>query len=156
MTEDDLYPPFITGRSPSYERARDELARPSPPHGGELVAALARLSEAEENARTAYLPAADKLTDPAAASQARAEAAAHGAHRGALAGLIEEAGGAAPRRDECRALLVAGAAVADAEGDAALGQALAALHDELRSFYDDTLASPLLDRSQHACLATLR
>ena len=50
-THDETYPPLISPKSPSYERAWHEFAHPSSPAGHPgVIALLARLSEAEQNA----------------------------------------------------------------------------------------------------------
>ena len=128
------FPPLVTGRSPSYERARAERAHPSPTADPTVVAALARLFELEEEARAAYALAAEaSASDEALATKLQASADSHAQKRATLGQQIEELGGAPPRLEECRRLLTHGAdAVARAAGSATLRDELRALEDELR------------------------
>jgi hypothetical protein len=138
------FPPLVTGRSPSYERARAERAHPSPTTDPAVIAALARLFELEEEARQAYALAAEaSASDPALAKQLQASADGHGEKRAALGQRIEELGGAPPRLEECRRLLGHGAdAVARSAGSAALRDELRALEDELRTAHAQTPSAP--------------
>jgi hypothetical protein len=54
MSDAKPYPPFITSRSPSYERARQERQHPTPAGDAQVVAVLSALAEAEENAKLRF------------------------------------------------------------------------------------------------------
>jgi hypothetical protein len=157
MAGDDRYPPFMTDRSPSVERARREYEHPSPTGDPSLVAALAEVSEAEQNAVQAFSAVAARLSDPSLADQVRAEAEAHAAHRDALGEQITALGGSPPRPDECRDILTRGLEAVDAAGtDAAAMQALATMRAELRALYDRAMAQPAVDEAERAALARLQ
>src|SRR5688572_11294883 len=98
-------PPLVSDRSPSNARAQREHEQPSPTGDPQVVALLAQLVEAEENARRACATVAERLEDESVADRVRADAATHQARRAALGELIEGLGGSAPRADEVRQLL---------------------------------------------------
>lgn len=152
----DPYPPLISPRSPSYARARREAQNPSPAGGAEVVALVARLSEAEENARQACSKIAEIVKDESLASQVHGAAAIHQAHRETLGELIEALGGSAPRPDECRAILTRGAdAVAGATSDPAALESLKVTRGELAAAYEEAIRDPLLGDVQRATLSRL-
>ena len=127
------FPPLISDRSPSYERARAERANPSPTADPIVVATLARLFELEEEAAQAYLAAAEaSASDEALALQLQGSAEAHAQARTALGERLEALGAAPPREGECRPLLAHGAeAVKRAPDAAARAAELRALEHEL-------------------------
>lgn len=155
MSGDKNYP-FISSRSPSYERAREEFLHPSPPGDADIVALLARLSEAEENASQTCSMAAEMITDEKLATEVREDAAAHQARRAALAELIEALGGSAPRPDECREILVnASHALARARTDLSAMEAMKVMREELSAVYGEAIRNPLLGDQQRAALCRL-
>jgi hypothetical protein len=137
------FPPLVTGRSPSYERARAERAHPSPTADPAIVAALARRFELEEEARQAYVLAAEaSASDEALVAKLEASAHHHTLERAALGKRLEELGGAPPRLEECRYLLTHGAdAVARAAGSPAMQGELRALEDELHAAHAETTSA---------------
>jgi hypothetical protein len=137
MSTNDKYPPLITSRSPSYERAREERAHPAPTTNPEIVAVLARLFELEEDARQAYLTAAEALQDDAMAQELSTAADHHERRRDALGQRISALGGAAPRPRDCRQLLEHGAAsVPRVLGRSAVLKELGALKQEMHEAYE--------------------
>jgi hypothetical protein len=150
MADDKPLPPLITARSPSYERARRELANPSPAGDAAVVALLSRLVEAEYDAERASLGAATREPDLA---ELRDAAADHAARRHALEGLVRSLGGSPPRLDESRELLTHGAdAVARAPDVMAT---LRAMRDELAAVYSEATRDPHLNDQQRAAVKAL-
>ncbi|HEX7476635.1 MAG TPA: hypothetical protein VF331_02395 [Polyangiales bacterium] len=151
------YPPFISPRSPSYERSIWERKHPTFTGDPEVIALFARLSEAEENAREACAKVAQRLTDDIVGAQVRDGAEMHRTRRAALAELIEALGGSAPRLEECRELLPhAAQAIASAEYDSrAAMTALGVMRTELSAAYAEAFRSPCLDAAQRASLVEL-
>jgi len=153
----------MTPRSPSYERARHELAHPSPVGDAGLVALLDELIESEEDARRACNAGLAAVTDPVVADTLRAASTAHAERRDALGGLVTALGGSPPRPDECRELLAHGASEVTGwaiEGpmrsvkDAVLAT-LAAMRSELKARYRAAIDDPMLDASRRAALGQL-
>lgn len=148
------YPPFITDRSPSTARGRQEYLHPSASGSAQAVAVLAQLSEAEDNARRICLRVAEELKDRALAQKVCDQAAAHGAKREGLVSCIEALGGVAPDPDECRAILAHGPeSIVRGVSDTATRAALTRMHDELRAQYVDALACAELDDEQRSLVA---
>ena len=147
---------LISSRSPSMARAQEEFAHPSPTGDPEVVALLARLSEAEQNAGRACTEAAEKLEDPSLVAQVLGEVATHEAHRASLGAQIEALGGSAPTTAECRQILPRGAdAVAASATGPATMKALRIMQDELGAAYAEALGNPRLDDVQRATLTGL-
>src|SRR5512147_2111555 len=94
MSKEDSYP-FVSPRSPSYERARREWRHHASTAHPQVIALLARLSEAEQNAVQAYSTVEPALQDTSFASVVRDRRALHQARREALSNLIEALGGSA-------------------------------------------------------------
>jgi hypothetical protein len=109
MKRDENGPPLITSRSPSYERAREERRNPAPTSDPELVAMIARVAEAEDNAREAFATAAAQVVDGTLAERLAAQAGIHAARLEALGERLEQLGAARPRPGESRAILAHGA-----------------------------------------------
>ncbi len=151
------YPPFISPRSPSYERSIWERKHPSSTGDPQVIVLFARLSEAEQNASEACAKVAGLLMDRTVAARVRDGADVHRARREALAELIEALGGSAPRPEECREFLPHGAqAIARAEYDIdAAMAALSVMRTELSAAYVEALGSPCLDDARRASLVEL-
>jgi len=153
------YPPFISPRSPSYERATWARKHPTSTGDGDpqVIALFSRLSEAEQNAAEACTRVAQMLADSTVATQVREAAEIHRARRQTLVELIGELGGSAPRPSECKEILPhAEQAIARVEYDArAAMEALRAMQRELSDAYAEALRSPCLDDAQRASLAPL-
>ena len=148
--------PLISPRSPSYARAREELRHPSPTGDPEVVAVLARLSEAEENARRGCARLAGIVGDETLAEELRDDASTHQARREALVELIEALGGSAPRPEECRVILRdADEAVASARSEADAVAARGLIRTGLRAVYAEALRGPRLDEAQRAAIGAL-
>ena len=128
----DDYPPLISDRSPSYERAREERKHPSPTADPTEVAALAQEFERAEHARKTYAAGAAAAKDNALAERLAATAATHEAKRRELGEKIEKLGGAPPRLEDVRTSLAHGPRdVTDAIDDRGIEAALAGLDAEL-------------------------
>ena len=156
MSPEDDSPPLITSRSPSYERAREERLHPSPTGDPHVVAFLARLVEAEENARAAYQAAATQARDAALAERLGDAAGAHAERARVLGERIQELGGAPPRPDEARAILAHDAeSVARAGDDAALVAALRATRADLQAVHAEAAGVPGWDPARTAGLPAL-
>ena len=126
------YPPLITDRSPSYERAREERKHPSPAAAPHEIARLVWDFERFEHARKTYAAAAAAARDASLAERCAAKAAAHEAHRDELAAEIEALGGTPPRLEDVHASLEYGPYdIADARDDRDLEAALSGLDAEL-------------------------
>ncbi|MEY4580809.1 MAG: hypothetical protein RL701_5512 [Pseudomonadota bacterium] len=142
--------PFISPRSPSYERSRDDLLQPTSPVSAQAVAVLSRLCEAEQNA----LQICARL-----ASLVKADAASHEARWQTLSKLVERHGGSAPTLTETREILAQSAdAAAQAQGaqsDELARAALKTMHDELSAEYEAALQSDCLDVADRTALAAL-
>jgi hypothetical protein len=156
MSVEDPYPPLMSPRSPSYERARRELLHPSPSGDPAVVALLAQLSEAEDNAGQVCARVLAKLSEGPLATRVQADAATHQARRAALGELITALGGSPPRSDECRKILDRGIeAAARADSQPTAIAALKIMRDQLSAAYDEAIRSPLLDAAQRASLGQL-
>ena len=152
----DPFPPLISPRSPSYERAWREFPHPTTHDGAETVALLARLSEAEQNASSACTRMLAALEDDEYADVVRDLSDLHAARRQALGKLIERFGGSAPIDRECRDLLVQGTdAAARARNAKEAQQALGVLRRELAAEYAAALQNAGLDEAQRTALAAL-
>jgi hypothetical protein len=128
----DEYPPLISDRSPSYERAREERKHPSPTADPNEVAALARQFERAEHARQTYAAGAAAAKDKALADRLAATAATHESTRRELAEKLEKLGAAPPRLEDVRAQLTHGPRdIADAIDDRGIEAALSRLDAEL-------------------------
>ncbi len=139
---DKSLPPLITPRSPSYERARRELAHPSPPGDDAVIAAVGRLVEAEHDAARA-----------SRAAGASGAAADHEARAAALGQIISDLGGSPPRSDESRDLLTHGER--EVQGSADPTSVLRAMRDELAAMYADAARDPQLSDAQRAAIQKL-
>lgn len=149
MTDDKRYPPLMTSRSPSIERARREWEHPAPVGPAQVPALFARLCEAEANAARACADLAEILTTAPAQAQARTESAQHESRRQALGALVEAHGGSPPRLDECRDILASGLdAAAHASTDADAMAALDRVRAELAAVYTETLQSEFLGEAE--------
>jgi len=152
----DPYPPLISPRSPSYERAWREFPHPSQDTGAETVALLARLAEAEQNATQLCAQMLPELGDDPFAGSVRDHAELHAARRQALGKLIERFGGSPPTDAECRVILTH---ACDAAGHVLSAddarRVLTTMRDELAAEYDSALATPGLDEAQRAALHAL-
>lgn len=148
---------LISARSPSVARAQEEFDHPSPTGDPQVVALLARLSEAEENAGRACSKAAERLVDPSLVAQVQGENAMHQAHRASLGAQIEALGGSPPTTGECRQILTQGAdAVDGAESEPAAMEALRVMRGELSAAYSEAIGDPHLDDALRATLTGLR
>lgn len=157
MPDDNRYPPLMTSRSPSIERARREWQHPAPVGPAQLPALFALLSEAEANAARACGDVAKTLEAAAVQAHVGREGALHEARRQALAALVEAHGGSPPRPDECREILAGGLdAVAHATTDRDAMTALERVRSELAAVYAETLRSEFLDEAQRAEVEQIR
>lgn len=152
----DPFPPLISSRSPSYERAWREFPHPSEQGVAETVALLSRLSEAEHNAYRTCAQLAQVVEEDELAEEVRDMADLHGARRLALGKLIARFGGSAPTEGECRTILTRTSDAADlAQTDAAAESVIALLREELGAEYDAAQQNPCLDAEQRSALAAL-
>jgi hypothetical protein len=152
--------PLISYRSPSYERARRELAHPSPTTDPRIIALLAFLVEAEDNARVAYAKAATLVSDEDFYEQLESAAGTHEERENDIGRLITELGGSPPRPGECRRVLeVEEADLAEAarelDPDHAVLGVLRELREKLSSLYQRTAADPLLSPAQQSAVKHL-
>jgi hypothetical protein len=156
---DDPYPPLMSPRSPSYARARREFEHPSPTGDPNLVAALARLSELEENARRGCLTAAQTVDDPELAVALRLAGEDHDERRRAIGEMVVELGGSAPRIEECRGLLAHNAETieraARASGTRGICAELRDMRNELASAYREVSGESGWSDAQRTGLAAL-
>lgn len=147
--------PLISERSPSYARARQEWAHPSPATDPEQIAVLNRLVEAAHQAGEVCTAAARALgagpgTAPGAVAGAHTAGeimiemgAHHEAQVNALANAIAELGAAAPRPEQREHVLARDPADIEYMQDpAAILAAVAATEDELCARYAEALARP--------------
>ncbi|HEX4462036.1 MAG TPA: hypothetical protein VIA18_28855 [Polyangia bacterium] len=163
MSAPSDYPPLITARSPSYERARRELAHPSPVGDSGVVAILSKLYEAEENARAACTAAAQVVDTPALAKQFEEAANVHAERRDALGALVVARGGLPPKAEQVRQLLDHGEDtvrqwVIDDKAhnvDEAVSQQLVAMRRELEALYAEAIGDPDLGDAQRDALRAL-
>lgn len=138
--EEDNYPPLISPRSPSYERARYEFLHPTRFGDAGTVAALSRLSEAEHDAHRLCERLAPLLGETRAAGMVREHVSVHAARRQALAEMIEELGGSAPTPQESRVLLSAASDAAERASSAEQArEALTLMREELEAEYEAVL-----------------
>lgn len=150
------YPPLVSNRSPSIERARREHAHPSPTADPDLIARLNRLVEAEHNAAAMVATAVDLARDPALADELAAMAAVHQEHARTLADVVSALGGAAPRPDQSAQVLSRSPGdLAYVQSDAELLAMLAATTDELIARYDDDVSHPALPAESAQVVAQL-
>jgi len=153
MSDHKPYPPFVTTRSPSYERAQHEGLHPSAVRDAQVVAVLCELADAEQNAKQVCARIAELLSDATLAAQVRQGIAAHDARLLALQGMIEAAEGAAPRPSEAHQVLLHGPeSVVCGPSDRATLQALARMRDELGAAYATAVGTAELDDAQRATL----
>jgi hypothetical protein len=153
---DDPLPPLISPRSPSYERARRELAHPSPAGDADVIAVLGQLVEAEHGASRACQAAAQATRDPALAARIAAAAAEHQARLAALGELVTGLGGSPPRPEESREILTHGAdEVSRATSDEGIVAALRAMREELGVLYAAAAADGRIDAARRSALAAL-
>ncbi len=156
MFNDSHYPPLVSPRSPSYERASREFLHPTRSGDPQVIALLSRLSEAEQNASQACASAAHVLRDESFAAHVREHAITHQERQQALARLITSLGGSPPTVDECRDILPQGLdAVANARSDATAKDALSVMREELGAAYGEAIDSPELNAEQRAALTRL-
>lgn len=150
------YPPLISNRSPSVERARREHEHPSPTTDPELIARLNRLVEAEHDAAGMVNAAMDIARDPALADELVAMAALHQEHARTLADVVSALGGAAPRADQSTQVLSRSPGdLAYVQSDIELLAMLAATADELIARYDDAVSHPSLPSESAQVVAQL-
>ena len=157
------YPPLITARSPSYERARRELAHPAPVGDAGVVAILGKLYEAEENARAALAAAAEVVATPGLSAQLADAANVHAERRDALGALVVARGGLPPKPEQVRQLLehgedavrnwVLGDGARDV--DEAVLQQLVAMRRELEAAYAEAIGDPDLGDAQRDAVRAL-
>lgn len=156
MFEDDPYPPLITPRSPSYESASREFLNPTSTGNPQVIAIIARLSEAEHNASGVCASVARIVSDEAFATQMSERAGTHQERRQALTDLIAKLGGSAPTPEETRQILVQAIDTLDrVSDDLAAKRVVRVMRGELRSEYDAAIASPELNDRQRAAIAQL-
>ncbi len=145
-------PPLMSPASPSYGRARSEAEHPSPVAPAQFVASLARLFEAEANARDALAAATAHASTDSERAALDASEASHAARQETLAELIRAEGGAPPRASECRVILdVAEISRADA-GTSAL---VVRIEKELARVYAAAAADADLDEHQRRRITAL-
>lgn len=154
--KDDRYPPLVSDRSPSFERARREHAHPSPTTDPDVIARLNRLVEAEHHAVTIYTAALDVdvvARAPNAVRELELLNASHDTHMRALAYLVSTLGGAAPRPNECEPVLSRNPDdLRYLQDDAAVLGALVTVEDEMIERYESALAHATLPAARE-CLA---
>lgn len=156
MTDDKPYPRFVTNRSPSFERAQAEHEHPTPSGDAQAVAVLARLFEAEDEARRACVRVATMMEDESLAEDVRNSATEHAARSLTLGDAIRALGGAVPRPEEGRGTLMHGPdSMLRGASDRETLQALAPMRDELVAAYENALGTQELDDQQRAALAQL-
>jgi hypothetical protein len=154
--DQDAYPPLISPRSPSYERAWREFPQPGDTALAELVALFARLSEAEQNASSLCNRMLPALGDAELADVVRDHAGLHAARREALGKLIGRLGGSPPTDAECRVILSdASDAAQHVLSSADATRVLTQMRRELGAEYDAALQNPRLDETQRSALAAL-
>lgn len=150
------YPPLISPRSPSYERAWREFPHPTRDEGAETVALLARLSEAEQNASSLCRQMQPALSDAALSQLVREHVDLHAARRQKLGELVERFGGSPPTDAECRVLLTR---AADAAGHVVSAddaqRVLTTMREELAAEYASALATERLDAPTRDALRAL-
>ena len=152
----ETYPPLISPGSPSYERAWREFPHPSEKHVAEIVALLARLSEAEQNASRTCTHLAQVVEDDELGGVLRDLAELHTARRHALGKLIERFGGSPPTDRECRTILTRTSDAAEVvRTSAAAERVITQMHEELGAEYTAALKNERLDDGQRAALAAL-
>jgi hypothetical protein len=156
MFEDDPYPPLITPRSPSYERASNEFLHPTSTGNPQVIAIISRLCEAEQNASSVCALVARIVSDEALTTQMAERAGTHQARKQALAELITKLGGSAPTPEECRQILVQAIDALDrASDEPAAKNVLRVMRAELSAEYNAAIASPELSDRQRASLTQL-
>jgi hypothetical protein len=156
MFEDDPYPPLITPRSPSYESASREFLHPTSTGNPQVIAIIARLCEAEQNASMVCASVARIVSDESFATKMSERANTHQERKQALAELIAKLGGSAPTPEESREILVQAIDTLDrASDDLAAKRVVQVMRGELRSEYNAAIASPELNDRQRASLAQL-
>ena len=150
------YPPFITGRSPSVERARHEREHPSPTTDPEIIARLNILVEAEHNAAGMLTAAVDVARDPALADELTVMSALHQEHAQTLAEVVSSLGGAAPAPAQVTQVLSRSPGdLAYVQSDTELLAILAATEDEMVARHDDTSMHPSLPSESAQILSQL-
>jgi hypothetical protein len=150
------YPPLISPRSPSYERAWREFPHPTQDEGAETVALLARLAEAEQNASSLCRRMLPAVSEAGLAEVVREHADLHAARRQKLGELVERFGGSPPTDAECRVLLTRAADDAGqvvSQDDAQ--RVLTTMRDELAAEYNSALATERLDPPTRDALRAL-
>lgn len=149
-------PPLISPRSPSYERAWREFPQPSDARVAEIVALLARLSEAEQNAASICLHMAAALSEDELADVVHDMGTLHAARRQALGKLIERFGGSPPTDSECRMILPQASDAAElVQTSADAERVVTLLRKQLAEQYDEALRTKCLDDAQRAAVAAL-
>jgi hypothetical protein len=121
-----------------------------------VIALLARLSEAEQNAAQVCLTLTEAIDGHPMVAVLRDRATVHDARRHALGKLIEQLGGSAPNDAECRDILAR--AYDEARGvDSVAGakRVLQVLNHDLRAEYDSALQNKQLEPAQRSALAGL-
>ena len=156
MSDDETYPPLISPRSPSYERAWTEFLHPTARNSGPALAVLSELCDAEQNASEACLTLATLLSHSPFADVVRDRGALHDARRQGIGKLMERLGGSAPAPDNARVVLVQTMdSIASASSDKAAKQSLALLHKELSAAYEAAMQNESLDPQQRRALVGL-
>jgi uncharacterized protein (TIGR02284 family) len=153
MAPDDKDPPLVSPRSPSYERAREELANPSPPGEAQVVAMLNGLVEAEHEAERACREAAHAAKDRGLAIGLRLHIAEHAGRAQALSEMVTALGGSPPRADEVQPTHAA--EVGRATSDAQMQEVLDKMRTDLRAAYDRALADPSLGPTHREAIQRL-
>lgn len=156
MSDDETkYPPFITPRSPSYQRAEvsseEDLTRKARSEQ-QALDSLYELREAERHASEVCASMSTLLEDGELAQVVRDRGELHEARRRGIGKLIERMG-AAPTAAEPRTVLArTREAMAHASSDSDAKQSLALLHEELSAHYEAALANDGLDEQQRSAL----
>jgi hypothetical protein len=121
-----------------------------------VVAVLSRLVELEHGAVFACAGAADLMTSPELRTRLKQDAALHRERQSALADLVSELGGSAPRDAEARDLLAHdAAAVARSASAEAVLEVLQAMRQELTLAYAQAATTPGLSEAQRAAISAL-
>jgi hypothetical protein len=158
MSNDKPYPPLITPRSPSYERAGQEFLGSSERDARSKQVALGVLSElcdAERDASDVCSKISALLTDDDLAEVVRDRGELHDARRQGIGKLIEQLGGSPPASDSSRPILVQTLdSISRTNADAMPEQSLALLHKELSAVYQAAMSNENLDQEQRSALAT--
>lgn len=152
------YPPFITPRSPSYERAEQEFLHASTRDAHSEQAArgiLGQLCEAERDASEVCAKMSTLLDDEELAEVVHDRGELHEARCQGIGKMIERLGGSASTAGSAQPRLTQTLdAASGASTDTSAKQALALMHKELSAVYRDASRNENLDQQQRSALAS--